>query len=314
MVGLHFSIIIPIFNNEEYVTSLIKRCSEMATDLVHSSEFIFVVDGSPDKSMEKLKELLPVAPFDSKLIILSRNFGSFSAIRTGFSYAKGKFLFFMAADQQEPSSFIIEAAKLLQSAGTDIVIGKRKDRSDGFFNDLASNIFWNLYRLIIPNVPKGGVDIFACTSQVKDSLLELEESNTSLIGQLYWIGFKKTDLEYSRAPREFGKSGWTFSKKMKYLRDSFFNFTDYPLKLLLSIGTLGCGISIVLGLVVVYLRVMGKLVVPGYAAIMITIMFFGSLNLAAMGILSEYLHRTFENTKRRSQSIVREILTFVDRK
>lgn len=310
MVDATFSIVIPIYNNQEFIEELMVGCANLAQGLNKPSEFIFVVDGSPDNSLALLKAALPKAQFNSTLINLSRNFGSFSAIRTGLQQAKGKYLFFMAADLQEPPSFILDAASILEANQTDIVIGKRKDRSDGFLNDLASNIFWNLYRRIIPNVPSGGVDIFACTRQVRDALLDLNESNTSLIGQLYWIGFRKTDLEYSRNPRKYGQSGWTFKKKVKYLKDSIFNFTDYPLKLLLSLGFVGCIVSILLGLTLVYLRLTEVVVVPGYVAIMITIMFFGSLNLVAVGIVGEYLHRTFENTKQRSQSIIRELLTF----
>lgn len=310
MVEAAFSIVIPIYNNQEFIDELMVGCANLAQGLNKPSEFIFVVDGSPDNSLALLKTALPKAQFNSTLITLSRNFGSFSAIRTGLQHAKGKYLFFMAADLQEPPSFILDAASILEANQTDIVIGKRKDRSDGFLNDLASNIFWNLYRRIIPNVPSGGVDIFACNRQVRDALLELNESNTSLIGQLYWIGFRKTDLEYSRNPRKYGQSGWTFKKKVKYLKDSIFSFTDYPLKFLFSLGFLGCIISFLLGITLVYLRLTEVVQVPGYVAIMITIMFFGSLNLVAVGIVGEYLHRTFENTKQRSQSIVRELLTF----
>lgn len=310
MVAAVFSIVIPIYNNQEFIEELMVVCSDLAHSLKKPSEFIFVVDGSPDNSLALLKAALPKAQFSSTLINLSRNFGSFSAIRTGLQHAKGKYLFFMAADLQEPPSFILDAASILEANQTDIVIGKRKDRSDGFLNDLASNIFWNLYRRIIPNVPSGGVDIFACSRQVRDALLELNESNTSLIGQLYWIGFRKTDLEYSRKNRKYGQSGWTFKKKVKYLKDSIFNFTDYPLKFLFSLGFLGCIISLLLGITLVYLRLTEVVVVPGYVAIMITIMFFGSLNLVAVGIVGEYLHRTFENTKQRSQSIVSELITF----
>ncbi len=310
MVETTFSIVIPIYNNQEFIEELMVGCASLAQALSKPSEFIFVVDGSPDNSLALLKAALPKVSFNSTLITLSRNFGSFSAIRTGLQHAKGRYLFFMAADLQEPPSFILEAALILEGNQTDVVIGKRKDRSDGFLNDLASNIFWNFYRRIIPNVPSGGVDIFACTRQVRDALLELNESNTSLIGQLYWIGFRKTDLEYSRNPRKYGQSGWTFKKKVKYLKDSIFNFTDYPLKLLFSLGFLGCVVSTMLGITLVYLRLTDVVVVPGYVAIMITIMFFGSLNLVAVGIVGEYLHRTFENTKQRSQSIVHELLTF----
>jgi polyisoprenyl-phosphate glycosyltransferase len=310
MVDFQYSIIIPIYNNEEFIPELLACCVSLKENLGKPSEFIFVVDGSPDNSLAKLKASLPNAKINSKLVELSRNFGSFSAIRTGLQYAKGKYLFFMAADLQEPPSFILDSAKILENGEFDIVIGKRKDRNDGFLNDLSSNTFWNLYRKIIPNVPKGGVDIFACTQQVKDSLLQLNESNTSLIGQLYWIGFKKLDLEYSRTQRKHGVSGWTFKKKLKYLMDSVFNFTDYPLRLLLSLGFIGCALSILLGIILIYLRITEVIQVPGYVAILITIMFFGSLNLAAVGIIGEYLHRTFDNTKNRSQSIVRNIQFF----
>ncbi len=310
MVTYTNSIVIPIYNNEEFIPDLMLCCQHLKNNLDGTTNFIFVVDGSPDRSLELLELQLPQQKFPSKLIVLSRNFGSFSAIRTGLQNANGSYTFFMAADLQEPPTFIIEAAKILKSDKFDIVIGKRKDRDDGLFTDLSSNIFWSLYRKIIPDVPRGGVDIFACRAQVRDSLLELQESNTSLIGQIFWLGYRKTELEYSRISRQHGKSGWTLKKKIKYLLDSVFNFTDFPLKVLLSIGFIGCAISFVLGLTLTIFRINGTISVPGYVAIMVTIMFFGSLNLLGMGILGEYLHRTFDNTKKRSASVVRKIVDF----
>jgi glycosyltransferase involved in cell wall biosynthesis len=251
--------------------------------------------------------------FKSKLIVLSRNFGSFAAIRTGLERASGNLYAVMAADLQEPPALILEFFRTLDQDEADIVVGTRTARHDPFLSRAFSKIFWAFYRrAIIPDTPPGGVDVFACNKKFRDELLKLEESHSSLVGLVLWLGFRRKAIPYQRAKRAHGRSGWTFKKKVKYLADSSFSFSSLPIHLLIWLGMAGVALSIIFSSIVVWARLAGLISVPGYAPQILTVTFFGSLNLVCLGIVGSYVWRAFENTKFRPQSVVMLELEFRD--
>lgn len=300
-----YSVIIPVYKNEESIPRLVATLKEMSDALAKQLEVVFVVDGSPDKSFEILKTLLPQLQMPAQLIAHSRNFGSFPAIRTGLASAKGQYFGVMAADLQEPPELLVEFFKALSYGECDVTIGTRSGRSDPFMSRLASSIFWGLYRkLVVKDMPEGGVDIFGCNRIFRDQLLNLEESRSSLIALIFWLGFKRKIIPYVRRVREEGKSAWTLSKKIDYMLDSVFAFTDYPIRLLMKIGALGSAVAILLAIVVVSGKIMGSIDVPGYAATMIAVLLLGALNLFGLGLVGTYAWRSYENSKRRPLAIV----------
>jgi hypothetical protein len=159
-------------------------------------------------------------------------------------------------------------------------------------------------------IPEGGVDIFACNRLVRDELLKLEESNSSLVGLIFWLGFRRAQVGYSRRSRMHGKSAWTFTKKLTYLLDSVFAFTDLPVRILTFLGLLGTCLAFIFAMVILILRLIGDISVPGYAATIVTIVFFGALNTFGLGLVGSYAWRGYENTKRRPLSVVQSIKTF----
>jgi len=170
---------------------------------------------------------------------------------------------------------------------------------------LLAGLFWGLYRRYIQTeIPKGGVDVFACNREVRDCLLQLNENNSSLVGLLFWVGFRRVYVPYQRRARESGVSAWTFAKKLRYLGDSIFSFSDLPIRLLLRLGILGMILSIFLTITVIGLSVLGEIKVPGYAPTVLLVMFFGALNALGLGIIGGYVWRTFENTKNRPSYII----------
>lgn len=299
------SLIIPVYRNSLNIPPLIDAIGLLHKKLAGLLEVVFVVDGSPDDSFLKLREMLPLAPFRSQLIALARNFGSFSAIRAGLAAARGTHCAVMAADLQEPIDLIATFDELLRTHEMDIVIGRREGRADPFFSRLASGLFWGAYRRFVQkNIPRGGVDVFACNDRVRRQLVSLNENNSSLIGLLFWVGFRRREVPYTRQEREFGQSAWSLSKKLRYLSDSLFSFTDLPIRLLLALGTLGLLTSVTLSTVVLVSKLIFSIPVPGYAATILTIVFFGALNCFGLGVLGGYLWRTYENSKGRPNFIV----------
>jgi len=257
-----FSIIIPVYKNEASLAQLVASLAVIARDVAarfeRNTEVVFVVDGSPDDSYLALRRILPGAPFRSRLLLHSRNFGSFAAIRTGLAAAAGELFAVMAADLQEPPELMLEFLGALDSDECDVVVGSRRERGDPLANRIASKLFWRLYRRwVIPDIPKGGVDVFGCNRRFRDELVKLEESNSSLVGLLFWLGFRRKEILYDRLERKQGRSAWTFTRKLTYFFDSVFSFTDLPIRLLISFGLLGLVTSVVVGLTVFSLRILG---------------------------------------------------------
>jgi len=305
------SLVIPVYRNEESLPSLLKAVDNLNVELHGALEVVFVVDGSPDRSYEILRDSLPLQNFASQLILLSKNFGSFMAIRTGLLHGKGSTFAVMAADLQEPPDLVLTMNRVLNTEPVDVVVGVRESRQDPFLSKLASKTFWGLYkRYVIPEMPAGGVDMFGCNLEFRDNLLKLEERHSSLIAQIFWLGFRRQIVHYSRVAREHGKSAWTLRKKINYLMDSVFSFTDLPIRLLIRVGAVGSAISALYGVSVILAKLGGLIDVPGYAMTLFTITLLGSLNLLGLGVVGSYAWRTYENTKGRPLAIPMKVSEF----
>ncbi|MDX9744670.1 MAG: glycosyltransferase family 2 protein, partial [Arcobacteraceae bacterium] len=212
------SLIIPVYKNELNIPSLLEAIRNMHKKLSDDLEVVFVVDGSPDKSYEILKHSLLNETFTSKLVLLSKNFGSFPAIRTGLQIATGKYFAVMAADLQEPPELAIEFFNSLKNEPIDVAIGTRDGRDDPFFSQMASKLFWNFYKkFVVHDMPTGGIDVFGCNKAFRDQLLKLDESHSSLIAQIFWLGFRRKQVYYKRIERQLGVSAWTLKKKVTYM-------------------------------------------------------------------------------------------------
>ncbi len=299
------ALIIPVYKNEESVDELLEVLRPVAMRSPQPFEVVFVVDGSPDQSHAILLQRLPEVAFRSRLLLLSRNFGSFAAIRAGLQAVDAEYYAVMAADLQEPPELILGFFDRLSADAADVVIGTRESRGDPVATKLASSCFWWVYRhLVQAQMPPGGFDLFGCNRKFRDQLLRLAEVRSSLVGQVLWLGFRRENIGYTRLHRKHGKSAWTFSKKINYLQDSVFAFTDLPIRLLLSGGMFGILISILVGVVVLAGRLSGTISVPGYAATVLLVLFFAALNLFGLGIVGSYAWRAYENSKHRPESIV----------
>jgi glycosyltransferase involved in cell wall biosynthesis len=298
------SLVIPVYRNEASIPELIGAIDGMRGRIPGQFEAVFVVDGSPDRSAHLLGAALPTCPFESQLVLLSRNFGSFAAIAAGLQAGRGDFFAVMAADLQEPPQLIVEFFERLVGGDADLVVGAREHRDDPWSSRVASSMFWRVFRLVGQSeMPSGGVDVFGCTRRFRDHLLSLQERNSTLVGLLFWLGFRRIEIPYRRRSRRHGRSAWSFARKTRYLLDSIFAFSDLPLRILWIAGCLGVGLSLLLGTAVIIAKASG-LTPPGYAATVLVVMFFGGLNSAGIGLLGEYLWRTFENTKNRPLFVV----------
>lgn len=305
--------VVPVYCNEQSIPDLLAALRDIAVRVEGGFEAILVVDGSPDRSHAILRDRLPTAGFSAHLVDLTRNFGAFPAIRVGLGMARGGVIAVMAADLQEPPELVLSFLERLRDGDADVAFGVRDAREDPLPARLLSHVFWSLYRrFVMPDIPKGGVDIFAVSQRFRDRLLELRESNTSLLAQLFWLGGRRVFVGYHRRRRVHGRSAWTLGKKLKYLSDSVFAFSDLPVRILIGAGTLALVVAAALGVVVLLSRLSGWVAVPGYAGTVLTILFFGAINTLGLGVVGSYAWRAFENTKDRPLALVHSEQRFGD--
>src|ERR1039458_368840 len=300
------SLIIPVYKNEENLDRLLAELVQLAPRVAGEFEVVFVVDGSPDRCLEILHERLPALPLCTQLVALSRNFGSFAAMAAGLERARGEAMAVMAADLQEPPGLVLQFFEALASGRADIVFGVREGRSDPWLSEATSNLFWFLYRkVVIRDLPPGGVDVFGCTREVRDHLLQLHGIDSNLIALLFWLGYRREYIVYERRRRMEGKSAWTLAKKLRYCLDSIFNFTDLPIRLLLYVGGVALLLAMGASLLVIAAKLRGDIPVPGYTPIVLGIMFFGALTSLGFGIVGQYLWLSLQTGRRRPNYIVR---------
>jgi len=300
------SLIIPIFRNETNIPDLLEALQSLAATLSNELEVVFVDDASPDRSRLLIEEGTHHAPYRLQIVEHSRNFGSFAAITTGMGVAQGEYLAVMAADLQEPIELIHSFFEELAKPSVDIVVGARTGRNDGFLSGALSNTFWKLFRVLVdPEMPPGGVDVFGCSRQVADVIIKLPEANSSLVGLLYWVGFNRVEVNYERRPRLEGKSAWSLRMRFRYLSDSVFSFTTLPISLILTVGALGSAVAVVLSFAVFISWVLGQIPEPGFTTLALIQLGSTAAILLAIGVVGTYVWRTFDNSKRRPNAIVR---------
>lgn len=303
------SIIIPIYKNEKSIPRLLKVLDDINKEIKDDLEVVFVIDGSPDNSLTILKNNLYYLSFSTKIITHSKNFGAIAAVRTGLSQAGGDFFSVLAADLQEPPELIIKFFDTLEKDSYDVVVGKRLKRYDPFFSRVFSNFFWFLYKKVVfPEMPEGGVDAFGCNRKFRDELVKLKEARSSLISQIFWMGFKRKEIDYIRLKREEGVSSQNLSRKFEYMFDCIFSFTDLPIRILIFSGFIGIVFSLVLAFLIFINALLGFREVPGYATTVISILFFGALNIFGLGMVGSYSWRSYENTKNRPLAIISDVV------
>jgi polyisoprenyl-phosphate glycosyltransferase len=302
--ALLVSVVVPVYRNRETLPELVRRLEGISDRLGGRMEAIFVIDGSPDDSGAVLRILLERSSLRSRLMWHSRNFGAFAAVRTGLAVAGGQYVVVMAADLQEPAELAVNFYEALATGEYDVAVGVRRVRRDPRASRLGASWFWSIYcRWVQPEMPRGGIDVFACTREVRDALQTLRESNSSLMGLLIWLGYRRVEIPYDREARAHGRSGWTLRKKVRYLLDSIYSFTDLPINLLLAVGVTGTLLSTAGGLVIFLGWALEGTRVAGYTPIMLTLLVMGSLTVSGLGVVGSYVWRTYENSKQRPHAV-----------
>jgi polyisoprenyl-phosphate glycosyltransferase len=267
-----------------------------------------VDDGSRDDSYTVLCRLAEAEP-RTRIIKLVRNFGSNVAILAGMTYARGDCVGFIAADLQDPPEVLAEMIQKWQ-AGNKVVLAVRNDRQgDPWATRLFANAFNYLFeKLVFKGFSPQGVGFFLIDRQVVQVLIECREKNAHLIGLILWSGFPISTVGYERVERSHGKSHWTLGKKIKFFIDAFAAFSYLPLRMATILGFLFAAIGGIYALLLVILRLTGQALVEGWTALIVVITVLAGVQLIILGVIGEYLWRTFDATRQRPLFIVEQTI------
>jgi len=298
------SIVVPLYNEEANVEALYQRLKAVVDSMGVSYQFVFINDGSRDRTLALVHEL---SRRDRHVcyIDLSRNFGHQIAVTAGLDNCTGAAVVIIDADLQDPPELIPQLyAKLL--TGYEVVYAKRLSRpGENAAKLMTAKMFYRtLASITNVSIPVDTGDFRIISRKVVEALKLMPEQNKFLRGQISWIGFRQTYVEYDRAQRAGGETGYTYSKMLRLALDGITAFSDFPLKLASLSGFIVSGIAFMVMLYTLYARFITHDYQPGWASLMVSILFLGGVQLIAIGIIGEYIGRLSANVRQRPLYLV----------
>jgi glycosyltransferase involved in cell wall biosynthesis len=305
MMKTKLSVIIPIYNEEGNIPALFERLNSVVSKIEVEKEFLFVNDGSRDNSIALIKALAAKNTF-VKFIDFSRNFGHQVAVSAGLDKASGDSIVIIDADLQDPPELIIEMFNKMQS-GFDVVYAKRRARKgESFLKKFTARMFYRILGSITSvSIPVDTGDFRIMSKQVADIVKSMPEKEKFLRGQISWVGFEQTFVEYDRDERQSGETGYTYSKMIRFALDGITSFSNFPLKFATGAGFVVSGFSFLMILYALYSRYILKIYEPGWTSLMLAITFIGGIQLISIGIIGEYISRMSANIRNRPLYVIK---------
>ena len=300
------SIVIPAYNEEKNLTAIHQKLQNVFSNLSnYSYEIIFVNDGSKDNTQEKLEELASDF-YEVKFMEFSRNFGHQSAVKAGLDFATGDAIISMDADLQHPPELIPELIKQWED-GYDIVYTIREyPKKISYFKKTSSSSFYKILNKISDiNIEKGDSDFRLIDQSVLEVIRNWNEDNLFLRGIIKWVGFKQIGVHYTADERFSGESKYTFEKMIKFAVTGVTSFSVKPLHIAIYLGFVFTFLSVILFLFNVLRAFYLGTEVSGWASLILTIVFFGGMQMSILGIIGLYIGKIFTQVKDRPSYIVR---------
>lgn len=300
------SVVIPIYNEEANLPTLHSRLTSVMQSMGMSYELIYVNDGSRDASPVMLKALSQTDPH-ARYVLLSRNFGHQIAVSAGLDRARGNRIAIIDADLQDPPELIKDLSAKMDE-GFEVVYARRRKRpGESFMKLLTAKVFYRLLAKITSvSIPVDTGDFRLMDAKVVHYLKLMPEQQKFLRGQISWIGFRQTYIEYDRQSRAGGVTGYTYAKMIKFALDGITSFSDFPLKLATITGFTISSVAFLVLLYALYGKLVANTAVDGWASLIVSILFLGGVQLLTIGIIGEYIGRISQNVKNRPLYIVDE--------
>ncbi|TDN36718.1 glycosyltransferase [Hymenobacter sp. UV11] len=303
------SVVVPIYNEEANIGELYRRLTALLAPLALPGgyDLIFVNDGSRDGSLPQLLLLVENDPAHVRYLSFSRNFGHQIAVTAGLDRAEGAAVVIIDADLQDPPE-LIPALYAKLHEGYEVVYARRRSRQgESPAKKLTAKVFYRILRALTHvEIPVDTGDFRIISRKVVLALRQMPEQNKFLRGQISWIGYRQTFLEYDRAERAGGVTGYTYGKMLRFALDGITAFSDVPLKVATVGGFLVSGMAFLVMLYTLYSRFVTHQYEPGWPSLMVSILFLGGVQLIAIGIIGEYLARLGANVRQRPLYIVSE--------
>ncbi|MEO1691603.1 MAG: glycosyltransferase family 2 protein, partial [Cyanobacteria bacterium J06631_6] len=303
---VEISTIVPLYNESASIPRLFARLIPVLEQLGISYEVICINDGSQDQTIEKLRELNRQNP-RIKIVNLSRNFGKEIALTAGLDYASGAAVIPLDADLQDPPELIEQLVAKWQE-GYDVVYATRRSRQgETWLKKISAKAFYRtIGKMSHVPIPANTGDFRLLDRRVVEAIKQLPERTRFMKGLFAWVGYRQTSILFDREPRYSGQSTWNYWKLWNFALDGIISFSFLPLKVWSYVGTSISLVSLIYALFLVIRTLILGVDVPGYASLMVAILFLGGIQLITLGVLGEYLGRVYEEVKGRPLYFVRE--------
>ena len=310
---MKLSLVIPCYNEQDNIIPFFEETAKAFKELpkeVKSLEMIFINDGSSDLTSQKLKDLYASYPSVVSVVEFSRNFGKEAAMLAGLRHASGDFITIIDADLQQRPEIVVNMVKhLLENEDCDMVAAYQDKRNEGKFMSFMKKAFYKCINITSETeFFQGASDFRTFRKRVAEAILSLPEYYRFSKGIFSWIGFNTFYMPYTAEERHSGESKWSFLKFLKYAIDGIIAFTTLPLRVATVSGFVIFLASIIYMIFVVLKRIIHGVDVPGYATIVVLILFLGGLQLLLLGVVGEYIARTYIQGKNRPVYIEKEVL------
>jgi dolichol-phosphate mannosyltransferase len=307
------TIIIPIFNEEKNIPVLFSRLEKVRNSIQNLKfKYLFINDGSNDKSFDILKEI-SLNNSSVSVISFTRNFGHQNALSCGLEHSDSDYVVTIDSDLQDPPELIIEMYNLITN-DFDVVYAQRKKRDgESFFKLISAKLFYKIINNLCDlKIPPNTGDYRLITKRVLTEFKKYKEKHKFIRGLIPWLGFKSAPVFFNRDKRFSGKSKYNLSRMLNFAFDAIFSFSIKPIEYISRIGFFLIIISSFYGLFILYKKIILNEIIPGFTPIFLAIIFFGGFNLLFLGIIGNYVAKIFEQTKNRPNYIVDKKINIKD--
>jgi glycosyltransferase involved in cell wall biosynthesis len=294
------SVIVPVFDEQDVLPEFHRRLLLSLGNLDLESEIVYIDDGSRDGTALLLAGFQEHSP-RCEVIHLSRNFGKEAAMTAGLDHVSGDAVVIIDADLQDPPELIPELVRQWRELGHDVVYAQRRTRRGETWirRGLVGSFYWVMSHLGEAPLPPQAGDFRLLSRPAVDALRRLPERHRFMKGLFTWVGFSQIAVPYDRDPRYSGRSKWNYRKLWRFSVEGITSFSTMPLRIASGLGFLIAFVSGLYGVFLIARRLLEGADVPGYTSLMVVILFLGGVQLITLGILGEYVGRTFNEVKRR---------------